>query len=113
MLPTLLAPPTSPAEWSVWSYANRDQIRKINGAIQGQYGTNLTEYILYPMPLPPDDPTTWLLQNQLAHQQFTGALGLQSQDIQTVDFTNPSQVQAWINAVYLELYDASVKLGVA
>ena len=112
MLPTLLVPPTDAASWSVWAFANRDQIQNINAAILAQLGVNLTEYILYPMPLPPDDTSTWLYQNQLAHQQFTGILGIQSQDIEEVDFNNSSEVQSWINAVYLELFDASQKLGI-
>ncbi|MDE2105176.1 MAG: hypothetical protein KGL39_48560 [Patescibacteria group bacterium] len=113
MLAALIVPPTNAIEWDRYAFINRDQIQLINAAIQTQYGVNLVEYPIYPMPRVPDeDATTWLEWVQLAHQQFTSVLGLQSQDIEELNFRNQNQVVAWVNAAYLELYDASAKLGV-
>jgi hypothetical protein len=111
MLASLMETPENDNDWLVWGFANKQQNALIRQAIQLQYGTTLTEYVLYPIDF--NNPVVFLQNNQLTHQAFLGILGLQSHDIEFSDFSNPAQLEAWIYINYKELYDASTKLGVA
>jgi hypothetical protein len=94
MLAYLLNTPTTPQEWSVWSYAHRDQHKQILQAIQTQYNINLAEYPLDPIAL--DDFADFLNWNQRAHNDFNGVLNAQGSDLQQADLTDPNQREAWI-----------------
>ena len=110
MLAVLLEVPSTIAEWTRFAFHNNDQILLLQQAIREQRGISLTPYILFPINL--DAPTQWLQNNQAAHTDINAVLGLQSHDIQELNFNDPDQVASWINLAYNELYDASVELGV-
>lgn len=70
----------------------------------------LTEYQLYPINF--DRITDFLENNQAAHTDFNGYLGLQSSDLEEVDIKDKKQLQAWVYLVYQELYDACAALQI-
>src|ERR1700683_4059733 len=90
----LLNTPVSPQDWSVWSYAHRDQHKQILEAIQAKFGVNLTEYPIDPIAL--DDFDDFLNWNQRYHNDMNGILGTQGSDLQQANLTDPSQREAWI-----------------
>ena len=110
MLAVLKEQPNTPEGWNRFAFHNNDQISRIQQAIRVQYGISLTSYILYPLNL--EAPDQWLQNNQAAHTDFNAVLGLQSRDIQDVDFNDPEAVADWLDINYKELFDASTSLGV-
>ena len=111
MLAALLEVPGNVNEWDRWAFHNRTANDLIRQAMQSQKGVALTEYPLYPIDI--SSPSQWLWWNQLAHQEFLAPLNLQSHDIESADFKNPAELEAWIYLNYKELYDASEALGVS
>lgn len=100
MLAYLLNAPRTSEEWSVWSYAHRDQHDQIRQAIQARTGINLTEYQLDPIIL--DDLPDFLNNNQRTHNDMNGVLKAQGSDLSQADLTDPNQEQAWIWLHYQE-----------
>lgn len=110
MLAVLLEVPNSPEQWNRFAFHNQDQITLMQAAVLAQYGVNLPAYVLFP--LNTEEPDQWLFNNQAAHNDINGVLGLQGHNVQDLDFSDPDGVTAWINLNYQELYDASIALGV-
>lgn len=94
MLANLLVAPRTDQDWSIWSYAHRDQHAIIRQAIQAQLGINLPEYPLDPINF--DQLSQFLDWNQQAHDDFNGVLGTQSSNLQQADLKDPGQLEAWI-----------------
>jgi hypothetical protein len=111
LLAALLNIPHNAQDWSIWSYNNYDCNNQIRQAIATQKSIILPEYQLDP--IPPKDLDTWLDNNQQAHIDFTGVLGLQSNDLLHTDFRDPNQLAAWIWLNYNELLQAcqTLKIG--
>lgn len=105
MLAYLLNAPRTPEEWSVWSYAHRDQHSQIRQAIQARYGVNLTEYTLDPIDL--NAIPNFLNWNQRAHDDFNGVLGTQGSDLSQADLTDPNLEEAWSWLHYQEHFTAA------
>lgn len=110
MLAMLLNVPESDEDWSRWSYNNWDANNQIRAAILAQKNIRLASYQIEPIPW--DDISLWLENNQQSHIDFTNALGQQSSDLSAVDFKNPDQVKSWVFLNYQELFDASQTLGI-
>ncbi len=111
MLSSLYAVPQSMTDWLRWSFAHRDAHDRIRQAIQAQGGPNLPQYDLDPMPL--NDMQNWLRRNQQSHIEFNGALRQQGSDLTVLNIQNEAEVAEWIQAEYLELFDAFEALGIA
>lgn len=94
MLADLLVPPKTQGQWSIWSFAHRDQHNIVRIAIQARTGINLNQYPLDPIPF--DDIAKWLDWNQQAHDDANGVLGTQGTNLQQTDFNDPNQFEAWI-----------------
>lgn len=71
---------------------------------------NLTNYIIYPVDQ--NHLSDFLEANQSLHSDMNGILGLQSSDLQDVDFQNENQKTAWFYSHYLEHQSAEIKLGI-
>ncbi len=71
---------------------------------------NLTNYIIYPVDK--NQIPIFLDNNQSLHSDMNGILGLQSSDLQDVDFENENQKTAWFYSHYLEHQSAEIKLGI-
>ena len=108
-LANLLNIPNTPEEWAYFSFNNQDAHHQIFGALLNQ-GVRLSDYVLDP--ITPDSAATWLRIHQQAHTEFNSALGIQGNDLSTVDFKNPTEVAAWVQLHWSEHQQATVKLGV-
>ena len=110
-LAALLNSPKTADDWAVWSYAHRDQHLLIRNAIQSAYGINLNVYVLDPINL--QDFNDFLNNNQIAHNDFTGVLGITNNDLSQVDFKDANQEESWIFLHFQEHYDAANKLRIS
>src|SRR5665213_2751313 len=87
-------------DWSIWSFAHRLSHQAIRQAIMAQKGINLPEYLLDPIDF--SAIGGFLQRNQQSHVEMDGALGFQSEDLQTVDLKDEEQKIAWIDSHYQE-----------
>lgn len=71
---------------------------------------NLTNFIIYPVTK--EQISIFLDNNQSLHTDMNGILGLQSSDLEDVDFENENQKRAWFYSHYLEHQSAEIKLGI-
>lgn len=94
MLAALLVVPNTEQDWSIWSYAHRDQHNIVRRAIQKKYNINLTEYQLDPIPF--QSLMTFVDNNQQAHDDVNAILNTMSTNLQQSDLSNQAQLQAWI-----------------
>ena len=110
-LATLLNIPQTEEEQKVWAFAHQDQhVKIVNALFQKNSSVVLPIYILDPMPTG-TDMETWLSLNQAAHGDFSSVLGLENNDLSTVDWKQPDQVSSWIRLHFQSHYDAQNALG--
>lgn len=110
MIENLLNIPRSEQDWNIWAFNHRDHHDLIRKAIVQNGGPNLPEYQLDPINF--GDVKSWLERNQQTHDDMNGVLGLQSSDLEGVDFTNRNQLAAWIYLHWQEHTNAANKLGI-
>jgi len=110
MLAYLSTVPQDQQDWSIWSFQNYTVINAINQAVFAQKQIILPNYQIEPIPW--NDLTLWLQNNQQAHIDFTAALGQQSNDIFHTNWQDPAELQAWIFLNFMELYNACATLKI-
>ena len=110
MLAALLNVPRSQGDWAIWSFANADAVAQIRAAIFAKKNIALPAYQLDPIPF--SDAATWLPNNQQAHNDFTGALGLPGNDLEHVDLRDQNQLEAWIWLNYWDISQACISLEI-
>lgn len=71
---------------------------------------NLEDYIIYPVDK--NNIKNFLENNQNLHSDMDGALGLQSSDLQDVNFDDENQKKAWFYSHYQEHFNAESTLGI-
>lgn len=72
------------------------------------FGAKLEYRIIDPVG---SDIDQWLLDHQRLHDDLGNLTGYKNADLQTVDFDNPAQRQAWIDINFAEHTTFSVALG--
>ena len=110
MLAALFEVPRNRQDWDRWSWNNKTCVDEINQAIFSKYNTNLQSFPLDPIPW--DAFYNWLAYNQQSHDNFNGVLGLQGQDLESVDINDAHQLQTWVWLNYQELYSARAALQI-
>lgn len=110
MLAATLNVPNTETDWSIWSWANFDVLNQIRSAIQAQKNVTLQQYQVEPIDW--GDIDTWLDNNQQAHTDFAGVLGIQTSDLLHTDLRDPNQRQAWVWLNYMELQAACQQLKI-
>ena len=110
MLAVLLNVPQTDREWEIFSLHHQQDHEEIRQAIQVRLGVNLPSYVLAPVTL--ERTGDFLENNQHAHTDMNGALGLNSSDIQTVDLKDPNQLASWVDENYQEHYSARQALSI-
>ncbi len=110
MLANLLQVPTDDASWAQFSFNLREEIDRIDDAIQAQHKVNLPRYQLDPINW--DDVFSWLAYVSQSHSAFNDVLNLPSQDLLAVDLKDIRQREAWIWLQYSEIRDAQQALGI-
>lgn len=109
MLAAVKNVPAVPDDWRLWTFNYQDAVHTIDQTLQS-LGINISQYQLDP--LPGNDVDNWLARVQQSHNDFNAALGFQGNDLSSVDITDKHQLDAWVDLVYLELYDACIALGI-
>ena len=110
MLASLYNIPTDEETFNRFSFANVDQHRKIISAIRTLYGKSLTEFILDPVP--PSDLPAWAYRHQQMHNAQNAVLGIAGNDLTTVDYTRPDEMEDWVQIHAQEHYKAAAQLGI-
>jgi len=110
MLATLFNVFTDAQGLHQFAFANADQHRLQTARLR-EYGVDLTDYILDPIPQG-EDLETWLQVHQQAHLQVNTVLGIAGNDLSDVDFKNPDQVASWVWLHAQEHRQAAEKLGI-
>jgi len=88
--------PGSDEERNEWTFAHQANHRDIARAIYEQYGVTLPEYVLDPVPL--HDPSTWIYQHQLLHDNISTVLGTSNLNLQNVDWENSQSLAGFVQA---------------
>lgn len=102
--------PKNDQEWEIWTFAHKDSHDKIRKAIQTKTGINLSNFIIYP--IDKNHIQDFLQNNQSLHVDMDGILGIQSSDLQDVDFKKENEKIAWFYSHYLEHQSAELALGI-
>lgn len=92
--PTLYNVPTDDSEMARFAFENRMHHMAIDDTLSSK-GVRPLGYVLEP--IFQSDMTAWLLRHQEVHNLMNGALGLEGNDLTTVDFNDKGQVASWIN----------------
>lgn len=95
---------------ATWSLPHANQHISILSAIQANYGVDLEQFQLDPMPA--HDLPSWLLQHQQMHQDMNGVLGLSSNDLVAVDLNDPQARAMWSWLHFMEHQNISNALNV-
>lgn len=93
-LATLLYPPPTDRGMDEWLFANVQHHRTITDAIASQRGVRIAEQNIWPVGK--GDWRNFLRRHQEWHDAINGALGVPGVDLQSLDFNNKQQVDAWI-----------------
>jgi len=107
-LADLLVAPKTPQDMQLWALHHRVEHEKIRDRIQALTAINLPEYQIEPIYL--KDPRKWLADHQQAHSDMTEITGVQSVDLETVDFSDQKQRAAWAQLHWLEHYAVNAVL---
>lgn len=111
MLAYLLNVPQTDDEWQIFSWNHRFSHQQIINTIASKTGIRLTDWQLDP--INPYDVPGFLERNSQAHIDMNNILGLQTIDLQDVNFQDYNQKQAWFFLHFLEHYDAETRLNIA
>ena len=95
-----------------FSFANADLHRRQNDAIFAAGGALLPYYVLDPLPLG-SARVNWLEAHQALHERVNTVLGIASNDLTDVDFTDRNQLAAWVWLHAQEHLQAVQRLGIS
>lgn len=111
MLANILNSPVAGQELAWWTANNAEQHFAIINAIRAKYGVSLREYVLDPVS--PTDFTDWLWRHQYTHNDMNAVLGIDGNDLSTLDLNNALNVQQWTFLHFTEHYQAAkiLKIG--
>lgn len=113
MLAALFDIPPGTTGWQTFLWQHGNDHLEILQAIQKQKNAQLVERPLYSLNLnDPKDIANWLELHQQSHSDFDTILGIQSNDLTSVDFKNPNQVKAWVFLNASEHQNARQILGI-
>ena len=111
MLAVLLENPRTPEEWERWSFHHRASHDLIRDTIKQKGGPSIQDFILYP--ISHADFGSFLGNNQQAHIQMLGALGIQSEDLSSLDPANQEQLGSWCYQHWFDHFSAENRLGIS
>lgn len=108
-LAAILYPSPTVGGHEEWTFANYQHHLAILAGMGRRFDQNFTLYRLWPAPQ--EALQGFLDQHQQQHNEMNAALGLPSRDLNTVDFTNDKQRDAWMWLHFLEHLNAAKALG--
>ena len=112
-LAQLSAVPGSPRDLAGWQFANVSSHRDIIRRVQETKGIKLEEH---PLDFDPEDPASlanFLNAHQDQHTDMNRALGLQSNNLSELDWSDTNALAQWISLHFIEHQAASALLGVS
>jgi hypothetical protein len=109
-LASLLNTPKTQDQLNGWSFSHALHHKAILVALQQKTNSKFTEYSLDPFN--PDDQQNWLLRHQQMHDDFNSQLGLNGQDLQSVDLNNEKEMQLWTYYNFQEHQAAAQALAI-
>ena len=83
-------------KFSRWSFANMAHHRDIFRVIYDLTGTQLAESPLDPFNPADDSFQTWLVQHQQMHRDQNEVLGIDSNNLLDLDWSDQDSLQAWM-----------------
>lgn len=83
-----------------WAFSHAQDHLEIIQAIQAKKGLRLTQFQLDP--LNTNDLNQWLNRHQQTHDDMNSALSLIGVDLETVDFENDKEREAWTLLNFME-----------
>jgi hypothetical protein len=110
VIQTLLNVPKTVGEWATFSFSHAQVHREIRQALLSQRGFATGDYVLDPIPTERNEVDEWLGRVQQTHNEMNDALGLQSNSLVGVDFSDAGQAAAWIYLNWQEDNAAMVAL---
>ena len=110
MRAVLYEAPHNPEEWLRWSFPHRNSHDNIRASIAANGGARLADYPVDPIRGP--QLGDFLQYNSQLHSDMNSALGLQSEDLLSVDFNEDAQRLAWIQVHAREHESAELALGI-
>lgn len=110
MLANLLNAPVKGEDFSYFTSNNAEQHFNIINAISRLHGVHLLEYQLDPVS--DVDFSDWLWRHQYTHNDMNAFLGIEGNDLSTLDLNNPIALQEWTYLHFSEHYQANNILGI-
>lgn len=108
-LATLYNVPSDVNEMNMFSFNNMAEHTKIALTLFSKYNFSMPSFVLDPLPV--FDPGNWLQQHQTLHNIMSSVLGVNSNDLTTVDLKNKNQLSEWIWLHAQEHFQAADILG--
>jgi hypothetical protein len=106
--------PRTPTDLAGWQFANAANHRDIIRLVEATKGVILVEYPLEPFdPSNPASLDNFLNQHQDMHVAMNRALGLQSNNLSELDWSDTNALAQWMSWHYVEHQAASSLLGVS
>ena len=102
--------PNNDEERALWAFAHMAHHRDINRRIYELVKVALVEYPLEPIDV--NDTSNWEYQHQIMHDSQNQLLGIQGNDLTSVDWKNPELLEGWIFLNRVEHYQAASILGI-
>ena len=102
--------PLTDDERAQWAFAHMAHHRDINRVIYQLTQVSLPEYALDPIDL--GDTGTWEYQHQIMHDNQNAILGIQGNDLTSVNWKDPNLLEGWIFLNRNEHYQAAAILEI-
>jgi hypothetical protein len=109
-LPTISAPPQDLSKWPEWWWSHWIDHQEIMQAIQKKGKGNLTVYVI--IPWDDNDASGILGRHQEMHDDMNEALGLNGQDLSSLNPKDASDIQRWVSQNFSEHQAARSALGI-
>ena len=100
--------PSTLEELNAWSFAHMAHHRDIIARIYQLQGLVLPEYSLDP--IDPLNPTVWEYSHQAMHNDQNTVLGIQGNDLSSINWQDENELAAWIFLNFNEHYQAGAIL---
>lgn len=94
MIAALFNIPSTPEQFMTWSFHNADGHSTAARLLRASLGVRLESYLLDPIPF--NDFGSWLYVHQTAHNAVNAALGVQGNDLTSMDPTDVVELTDWI-----------------
>lgn len=105
--------PISPEGFWIWAFANKAHHHDIFQAIYDQTGTTLQEFALEPFdPLNKESFGNWLIQHAQMHQAQNEVLGIDSNNLIDLDWSDNEMLQTWMLQHFSEHDQAGTILNI-